>query len=126
VLEDELQHETQSRLDVRTEYFVRDTAELGAIIEGNPFEREGREEPSKLVVFVLKRAPERERVVALRSWIAGPELVEAGARHLYVSYPEGQGSSKLVNSVVERILQIRGTARNWNTICKLHNALAGG
>jgi uncharacterized protein (DUF1697 family) len=122
-LEDALQRETLDRLGVRTEYFVRSAPELCEILDRNPFEREGVEEPSRLVVFVLKDSPDRQRVAALRSWIKGPELVEAGTRHLYISYPGGQGDSKLTNAAIERLVQSRGTARNWNTIRKVHVAL---
>ena len=52
--------------NVRTEYFVRDAAELDAVIEHNPFEREAiGEEPSKLVVVVLKM-PTRARTDGVR------------------------------------------------------------
>jgi uncharacterized protein (DUF1697 family) len=122
-LEGLLQRETFDRLGVRTEYFVRSASELSEILDRNPFEREGVDEPSRLVVFVLKDSPERQAVAALRSWIKGPELVEAGTRHLYISYPCGQGDSKLTNVAIERLLQRRGTARNWNTIRKIHAAL---
>jgi uncharacterized protein (DUF1697 family) len=122
-LEDALQRETLERLGVRTEYFVRSASELRDILDRNPFEREAVDQPSRLVVFVLKKAPDRQRVAALRSWIKGPELLEAGARHLYISYPGGQGDSKLTNAAIERLVQSRGTARNWNTIRKMHAAL---
>jgi uncharacterized protein (DUF1697 family) len=122
-LEGVLQRETFDRLGVRTEYFVRSVSELCEILDRNPFEREGLDDPSRLIVFVLKDAPERQAVAALRSWIKGPELVEAGTRHLYITYPGGQGDSKLTNAAIERLVQSRGTARNWNTIRKIHAAL---
>jgi uncharacterized protein (DUF1697 family) len=122
-LEASLQNETIARLGVRTEYFVRSGPELRDVLERNPFEHEAAGEPSRVAVFVLKDAPEPGRVATLRSWIKGPELVEAGARHLYISYPDGMGNSKLTNSVIERLVQSRGTARNWNTIRKIHAAL---
>jgi uncharacterized protein (DUF1697 family) len=122
-LEGVLQRETFDRLGVRTEYFVRSVSELREILDRNPFEREAVDEPSRLIVFVLKDAPERQAVAALRSWIEGPELVEAVTRHLYIGYPCGQGASKLTNVAIERLLQSRGTARNWNTIRKIHAAL---
>jgi uncharacterized protein (DUF1697 family) len=122
-LEALLERETFDRLGVRTEYFVRSASELCEILDRNPFEREGVESPSRLVVFVLKDSPDRQRVAALRSWIKGPERVEAGTRHLYISYPGGLGDSKLTNAAIERLVQLRGTARNWNTIRKIHAAL---
>jgi uncharacterized protein (DUF1697 family) len=122
-LEGALQRETFDRLGVRTEYFVRSASELCEILDQNPFEREGIDEPSRLVVFALKDAPERQRVAALQAWIEGPERVAAGTRHLYITYPGGQGDSKLTNVAIERLMQSRGTARNWNTIRKVHAAL---
>jgi uncharacterized protein (DUF1697 family) len=40
-------------------------------------------------------------------------------RHLYIVYPTGMGTSKLTNTVIERVLGTRGTARNWNTVTRL-------
>jgi uncharacterized protein (DUF1697 family) len=122
-LEAALQEETLQRLGVRTEYFLRAATDLSDVLEHNPFEREARDDPARLAVFILKSAPVRERVSTLRAWIKGPEVVEAGSHHLYVSYPDGQGASKLTNVVIERLLENRGTARNWNTILKIHAAL---
>ncbi|HEY3676357.1 MAG TPA: DUF1697 domain-containing protein [Candidatus Tumulicola sp.] len=125
-LEDALQRETLDRLGVRTEYFVRTAADLQEILERNPFEREAVDGPSHLIAFILKDAPDQQRVAALRAWIKGPELVQAGTRHLYITYPDGIGDSKLTNVAIERVLEGRGTARNWNTIRKIHAALVEG
>ena len=38
-------------------------------------------------------------------------------------YPDGQGNSKLTNAVIERKLGTSGTARNWNTVLKLADAV---
>jgi len=40
-------------------------------------------------------------------------------RELYLYYPDGQGTSKLTNALIERKLGTSGTARNWNTTLKL-------
>lgn len=125
-LETLLARETERRLGVRTEYFIRDASELRHIVEANPFEREAIEQPSRLVVAVLRDAPGAAAVERLQNSIRGPELVASGTRHIYISYPDGQGSTKLTNAVIERALETRGTARNWNTIVKMHAALAGG
>ena len=45
--------------------------------------------------------------------------MKARDRYLYVIYPDGQGQSKLTNTIIERALATRGTARNWNTVLKL-------
>ncbi len=71
-----------------------------------------------MVVF-LKSAPEEASLAQLQMAVSGPEVIRAEGRHLYVTYPAGQGTSKLTNTVIERKLGTRGTARNWNTVLKL-------
>ena len=51
--------------------------------------------------------------------IVGREAAEGGPRALYAAYPDGQGTSKLTLAVIERVLQDRGTARNWNTVRRM-------
>jgi uncharacterized protein (DUF1697 family) len=43
----------------------------------------------------------------------------AKGRQLYIVYPAGIGTSKLTGALIEKKLNNRGTARNWNTILKL-------
>ncbi|MDQ6941272.1 MAG: hypothetical protein M3169_02020 [Candidatus Eremiobacteraeota bacterium] len=71
------------------------------------------------------RAPARDAVEALRAVVRGPELIRAGGQHLYITYPDGMGRSKLTGTSIEKRLDTIGTARNWNTVLKLA-ALAGG
>jgi uncharacterized protein (DUF1697 family) len=120
-----LQRETEKQLKVRTEYFIRDDKELQRIVDGNPFVREARDDPGHLVVMFLKEAATQDNVSALQARITGHEVVRAGDRHLYITYPDGIGRSKLTNTVIEKALGTRGTARNWNTILKMHGVLSG-
>jgi uncharacterized protein (DUF1697 family) len=122
-LETLLERETMQRLRVQTQYFIRTAQELDRLIQGNPFPREARNDPGRLVVVLLKNAAAVKNVTALEERITGPEVVKAAGRHLYITYPDGQGRSKLTNSVIERMLDTRGTARNWNTIVKMAAAL---
>jgi uncharacterized protein (DUF1697 family) len=123
-LEELLARETEKRLKTRTEYFIRDAKALTQIIEDNPFAREAKADPAHLVVFFLKRRPSAASVSELQAGIKGPEVVKSGERHVYITYPAGQGRSKLTNAVIEKALHSRGTARNWNTILKMHAAMS--
>lgn len=123
-LERGLEQQTERRFRFPVAYFVRSAAEWEAIITRNPFPREAKKEPSHFVAMCLKDSPSSEQVDALRAAIRGPETVEVAGRELYAVYPNGQGSSKLTNTLIESKLQTRGTARNWNTVLKLA-ALAG-
>ncbi len=123
-LERLLEEESAARLGLQTDYFVRKADEWAQVIAHNPFEREAAEDPSHLVVMVLKNAPSPSDLDALRSVIKGPERVVAWTRHAYITYPAGIGRSKLTIGVIEGKLRTRGTGRNWNTAQKL-NALTG-
>lgn len=118
-LERLLEVETEKRLDVAVDYHVRTADELKAIVARNPFPDEAERDPSHLVVLFLKKAPEAKSVQALQSAIQGPEIVHAVGKQLYVVYPAGIGTSKLTNTLIDKKLGARGTARNWNTVLKL-------
>lgn len=118
-LERLLEARTQERLKVRTDYMLRTAGELEEVVAANPFPREAKEAPARLLVVFLKAAAPPAAAAALRSAVRGPELVRVAGRHAYIVYPDGAGRSKLTNALIEAKLGARGTARNWNTVLKL-------
>jgi uncharacterized protein (DUF1697 family) len=123
-LEPRLEREIAARLRVKTAVFVRDADELAAVVARNPFAREANKNPSHLVVSFLRERAEPDAVKALQAAIAGPELVRADGRHLYIVYPEGIGRSALTGALFARHIPGLATARNWSTVVKLSEALA--
>jgi uncharacterized protein (DUF1697 family) len=123
-LERLLEAETEKRLGLKTDFFVRTPEEWEAVIANNPFPKEAESDPSHLVVMFLNKAPDAKDVEALQAAIAGREIVRASGRQAYITYPDGIGDSKLTITVIEKKLGSRGTGRNWNTVLKL-GALAG-
>jgi uncharacterized protein (DUF1697 family) len=122
-LERKLAAVAAAELGITTEYFVRTRPEWRAIVERNPFPKEARTDPGRLIVMALKGAPPKSALEALRAAIQGRERVEIDGRQAYILYPDGVGRSRLTITVIERTLGTRGTARNWNTVLKL-DALA--
>ena len=118
-LERLLETEAEKRLGLRTEFFVRSAQEWRDAIAGNPFREAAASDPSHLVVMFLKKAPDAKSVMALQASITGPEVVRSEGRQAYIVYPAGIGDSRLTASVIDRMLGIRGTGRNWNTVLKL-------
>jgi len=96
-----------------------------AVVVNNPFPDEAKRDAAHLVVMFLKHAPSVKEVEVLRAAIAGPEIVSADGRQAYIVYPAGIGRSRLTNTLVEKKLRTRGTARNWNTILKLASLVEG-
>jgi len=116
-----LETETASRLGLQVDFFLRTATEWDALISGNPFPREAKADPGHLVLMCLKDVPNMTRVKALQAAIVGREVVRAAGRHLYIVYPDGIGRSRLTAALIEKKLGTRGTARNWNTVLKLHS-----
>lgn len=123
-LEALLEREAKARLGLATDVIVRTADEWRGIVAANPFSAMASNDPSHLVVMPLKSPPDALGLEGLRAWIPGREAIEASGRELYITYPDGIGTSKLTGAVIERRVGARGTARNWNTVTKLA-ALAG-
>ncbi len=121
-----LEKEIHRRFGLQSDVFVRSAAQLARVIADNPYPREARDDPARLVVVFLAQTPPSDAVAAASAAIAGRETLRAIGAHLYVTYPDGQGTSKLTNAVLERRLGVRGTARNWNTVLRIARALGLG
>lgn len=108
-----------------TEVLVRTADEWRAIVAANPFPDAARVDPSHLVVMPLKAEPAPQALDSLRQAIKGREEVEVRGRCAYLVYPDGIGTSKLTIKVIESRFGTKGTGRNWNTVLKLADAVAG-
>ena len=124
-LEAFLETEARGRLGLDTIFLIRARHEWEAMIKANPFPEAARDDPGHLLVMALKEAPDARSVAALEEAICGAERVRALGRHLYIDYPDGIGRSKLTSVLIEKKLNTRGTARNWNTVQKIAEIARG-
>lgn len=118
-VERSLREASVRRLGVEIEFFVRTAEDWRGIVAGNPFPREAKSDPGRLVVMVFAAPVGPAGVTALKAAIPGRETVRAAGRHAYIVYPDGIGRSKLTTALIERKLEARGTGRNWNTVLKI-------
>jgi uncharacterized protein (DUF1697 family) len=102
--------------EIEVDIFVRTPQEWAAVIAANPFPEEAKRDPGHLIVMFLKEA---RNAAALQPAIVGREVARGAGRHIYIVYPDGMGTSKLTNAMIEKKLGTRATARNWNTVLKL-------
>jgi len=95
---------------------TRTGAELAAVIEANPYQVG---DPTKVVVVFLGEAVEPGALGLgdLVSYL--PDELTAVGRELYVSVPNGQGRSKLMEALTKRRLPTTVTVRNWRTVAAL-------
>lgn len=105
-LEEALRAKMRKQIDV----MIRTPAELRNVLDANPFPSA---EPNKVAAVFLASKPPVEKLHNL----AGPagEQVRAGAREIYVYYPEGMGRSKLKLPLDG----VPATVRNINTVSNL-------
>lgn len=114
-----LEASAAKQLGLQTDVFVRTGSQWSEAVAANPFPDEATDDPSHLVMVCLKEAPKPGAVDELRAAVKGREIVKAEGRQLYITYPDGIGTSKLTMPLIERKLAGRGTGRNWNTVLKL-------
>ncbi len=117
-LERQLEAAMTKHFGMACDYHVRTAAELREVIDANPLKAEAAKDPSRFTVSFYKAPLATSAVKAAQASIAGPEIVRAHGRHLYMYWPDGQGRSK-AGIVVGKALKVDGTARNWNTVLKL-------
>ena len=94
--------------------FLRNRAELDAVVANNPF---GHAQPSQVLVTFLGLPAGED---ALHGLVApdGEEVVAIG-REIYVHYPIGSGRTRLKLPILKQ-----GTARNINTVTRLSGLAA--
>jgi uncharacterized protein (DUF1697 family) len=108
---------------LKSDVFVRNRAELAALVEANPFPKEAEERPSYLVVTFHHDAVNRAAIDELAAAYDGPERMVVMGRELVTDFPDGQGRSNLIPAMQKAKLSQGNTARNWNTVRKLLAAL---
>src|SRR5262245_44468281 len=124
-LERLLESESSKRLDLDVDFHVRTAAEWSSIVARNLFPAEAKSDPGHLLLMTFKAAADPADVKRRRAAIVGRERVRADGREAWIVYPDGVGGSKLTTALIDRTLGLRGTARNWNTVLKLHRAATG-
>ena len=105
----ELERALAERMDKPVPVLLRSEAELGALVERNPFPEAA---PNRLLIYLTDAVIDEAAVTTCPT--PGGERLQLGERAIYVWYPEGQGRSKL------KVPHVQGaTARNLRTLTKV-------
>lgn len=108
-------------LGISSRVTVLIAAELAGVVADNPL-LDIADDPSRLLVAVLRDPADRARLEPLARLDWAPERLAVGSRAAYLWCPEGLLASRLPDAV-GRALGDAVTTRNWATVTKL-NALA--
>jgi uncharacterized protein (DUF1697 family) len=115
VLERKLIGETRLPVTV----IIRTAAEMQKVLAGNPFLKEKGIDATRLHVTLLAANPPESAQNALPELKSGRDRFVCLGREIYLHCPDGYGRSKLSNNAFEKLLSVRATTRNWNTVKKL-------
>jgi uncharacterized protein (DUF1697 family) len=95
---------------------LRTGAELARVVETNPYRVD---DPTKVVVAFLRDEVEPGQLGLGDHGAYLPDELTAIGRELYISVPNGQGRSKLMEALTKRRLPTTLTVRNWRTVAAL-------
>ncbi len=122
-LADKLRAALKSETGIDSEVFVRTSAQMAAVVKANPFADAARDRPSFLVVTFFRNDVPSAPLDRIAKTYDGPETLVASGRELFIDFPNGQGRSQLGPAMAKAGFPEHGTARNWNTVCKIAGAL---
>lgn len=98
---------------------VKTLDEMGDMVAGNPFLREGGIDVSKLHVTFLSAPVPRRALKNLEALPKKSDRFYVGRREIYLYCPDGYGRTMLSNTALEKALSVGGTTRNWRTVTAL-------
>jgi uncharacterized protein (DUF1697 family) len=114
----------QKLMDARTSVIVRTHDELDRIIAANPYVAEAAADGARVhVAFLAAPAPGTataglDRIIT--QYPARRDRYHLAGDTLYLHLPDGAAETKFSGKSLDRALGVPATARNWNTVLKLH------
>ena len=117
-LEHDIEAAMERRFDLKVAAMVRTPEQWAKLIAANPFLKEAKAHPTKVVAMVMKDGIKPGALEAVQALCRDGERVEAVDGVLYFWFPNGQGQSEIFKKATPRMLGM-GTGRNWNTVLKL-------
>lgn len=103
---------------------IRTHDELSRVIAANPYQAEAAADGTKVHVAFLSADP-GPRAIPLLDRIVTQYPHRRDRYHLsgeilYLHLPDGAAETKFTGKMLDRATGVVGTARNWNTVLKLH------
>ena len=116
--------EVEKRFGMKVPVVLRSAAEIAAVICGNSFLLNGANEETLHVCFLADR-PGKELVAGLDAGRSAPDAFAVAGREIYLHLANGVAGTKLTNAYFDSKLKTVSTIRNWRTVLKLAQLMAG-
>jgi uncharacterized protein (DUF1697 family) len=104
---------------------VKTAAEVGYVVRNNPLVKEKDIDISRLHVTFLLSIPERSALKMLDGIDAEEDRFCCAGEAVYLYCPNGYHATKLGNNVLEKMLKVGTTTRNWKTVNQLFQMTLG-
>jgi uncharacterized protein (DUF1697 family) len=115
----------EERFGLRVPVVLRTAAEMEAVVRGNPFLKAEASDVTLHVCF-LADLPDVDKVAALDVGRSAPDAFAVVGREIYMRLVKGVSGTKLTNAYFDSKLKTVSTMRNWRTVLKLREMMAGG
>src|ERR1700733_10107207 len=99
---------------------VRTHAELERMISSNPFAAEAAADGARVHAAFLPAAKASSLEQVIAKYPTRRDRYYLSGDTLYLHLPDGAAETKFTAQTVDRALGVTATARNWNTVLKLH------
>jgi uncharacterized protein (DUF1697 family) len=99
---------------------VRTHEQLAQIIAANPYATEAAADGARVHAVFLSGVPAESVIPGLAKIPARRDRYHHSGDTLYLHLPDGAGESKFTAKTLDRLFGVTTTARNWNTVLKLH------
>lgn len=114
----------QKLMGISVPVIVRSHDDLSRVIAANPYAAETATDGARVHAVFLSGVPAAGKGSGLEQLvIKNPtrrDRYHLAGDTLYLHLPDGAGESKFTAQALDRILGVTATARNWNTVLKLH------
>jgi uncharacterized protein (DUF1697 family) len=99
---------------------VRTHKDLERVIAANPYAEHAAADGARVHVVFFSGVPDAAAVAGLEKILPRRDRYHCVGDALFLHLPDGAGESKFSAKTLDRILGVTVTARNWNTVVKLH------
>lgn len=108
----------------QVEVIVRTHDQLDGLIRANPFPAEAANDGARVHVSFLSAPAGPTAHAALESIVQKypnrRDRYHLAGEHIYFHFPDGAADIKFTGKALDKAIAATGTARNWNTVLKLH------
>ena len=109
----------------RVDIIIRRADDWRKLVAANPFPDESAANPDQVVVRVMRDRARPEIADFLRPYQTQGEQVSIVDGDVWIAFASQPSLSKLLGQLAPRRMGGIGTARNWNTVRRLGEKLAG-